>query len=304
MINACRDNEVLDQQFKITLTTRLTEALGKSIVLSRVSRVAGGDINTCFLLESNRGRFFAKTSKHYHAEAMYQAEACGLRTLAKADHCFRIPTPVALGCFEDQQFLVLEALDFSDGQNWSAFGEELVRLHRVSAQSYGWPEDNFIGSTAQINHPSDLWVEFWWQCRLLPQLERAFHNGYRQPLQSYLDPLQHVTQKLLSGYKPLPSLLHGDLWRGNVGFCQDLQPALFDPAPYYGDREADIAMTELFGGFSTEFYSAYQQSWPLDAGYSQRKPLYNLYHLLNHLNLFGAGYLQQCIAMIHNLVGK
>lgn len=295
---------MLDQQSKATLTAKLTEAMGETIVISHVSRVAGGDINTCFLLESNRGNYFVKTSGHIHASAMYRAESYALKVLVEAAHGFTIPHVITLGMLHEQPFLAMEALDLIDGQNWSLFGRELVRMHQVSSQHHGWKGDNFIGSTTQVNRSSDIWSDFWWHCRLLPQLEWACQNGYRQPLHGYLRPLKHVTENLLAGHKPLPSLLHGDLWQGNVGFCQGERPALFDPACYYGDRETDIAMTELFGGFPADFYDAYHRSWPLDAGYQRRKPLYNLYHLLNHLNLFGAGYLQQCIAMIHNLAGK
>jgi fructosamine-3-kinase len=157
-------------------------------------------------------------------------------------------------------------------------GSMLARAHSRPGPRFGWHRDNYIGSSPQQNGWCDDWAEFWRERRLRPQLERA---GLRANL-----------DRLLEGHKPQPSLLHGDLWSGNVGFTKD-GPVVFDPAVYYGDREADLAMTELFGGFSREFYDAYQEVLPLDAGYEKRKHLYNLYHLLNHLNLFGGGYLGQ-----------
>ena len=296
---------MLDHLLRTTVTASLTETLGETIAISRISRVAGGDINTCFLMESNRGAFFVKTSSHIQAAAMFRGEIGNLKALSGAAHDFRVPSPVTQGQVNDQAYLVIEALDFSKEHNWLMFGRELARLHRTSSRRFGWNDHNFIGLTRRVNSWSENWCDFWWQCRLLPQFESACQNGFEQPLTGFMGPLQRVTEKLLAGHQPVPSLLHGDLWQGNTGFCRDgLQPALFDPACYYGDRETDIAMTALFGGFPGEFYSAYQQAWPMDAGYSQRKSLYNLYHLFNHLNLFGAGYLQQCIAVIRKLVAK
>ncbi len=305
MINAYRVNDVLDHPFQTTLITSLAEVLGEAVAVSRISRVAGGDINTCFLLESNRGAFFVKTSAHRQAAAMFRAEIENLNALIGAVHDFRVPAPVTQGWANDQAYLVIQALDFGKTQDWFTFGRELARLHRTSSDCFGWNADNFIGLTRQINRRSKDWRNFWWECRLLPQLESACQNGFEQPLIGFKRSLQSASDTLLAGHHPAPALLHGDLWYGNTGFCREgRQPALFDPACYYGDRETDIAMSELFGGFPDEFYRAYQQSWPMDAGYIQRKPLYNLYHLLNHLNLFGKGYLQQCIAVIRNLLAR
>jgi len=149
------------------------------------------------------------------------------------------------------------------------------------------------GSTPQENGTSASWAEFWRRRRLEPQLVLASRNGYRLEAPP--------VWRLLEGHQPVASLLHGDLWRGNAGFLADGAPVLFDPAVYYGDREADLAMTELFGGFPQEFYEAYSEAWPLGEGYELRKPLYNLYHLLNHLNLFGGGYLAQVRATLRLL---
>ena len=157
-------------------------------------------------------------------------------------------------------------------------GRMLAKLHRVTGPRFGWHRDNWIGLSPQQNGWCDDWAEFFWERRIRPQAERAG--------------LQVSRGGLLENHKPQPSLLHGDLWSGNAGFTAE-GPVIFDPAVYYGDREADLAMTELFGGFPREFYDAYRKEWPVDDGYEKRKPLYNLYHLLNHLNLFGGGYLGQ-----------
>jgi fructosamine-3-kinase len=157
----------------------------------------------------------------------------------------------------------------------------LANAHRRPGPRFGWSRDNYIGSTPQANAWCDDWAEFWRDRRLRPQLELAASKGFDVEMPSL---------HLLENHEPQPSLLHGDLWSGNAGFTAQ-GPVVFDPAVYYGDREADLAMTELFGGFPREFYDAYRKEWPVDEGYARRKHLYNLYHLLNHLNLFGAGYL-------------
>jgi len=198
----------------------------------------------------------------------------GLRALGAV---VRVPRILEHGA----DFIVLERLDLKRNGDWAALARMLARLHRQTGPRFGWHRDNNIGATPQANTWCDDWPEFWQQRRMRPQLELARTNGFRLP-----DPPK------LEGHHPQPSLLHGDLWSGNAGFI-DEGPVIFDPAVYYGDREADLAMTELFGGFPREFYSSYREAYPLDAGYEQRKHFYNLYHLLNHLNIFGAGYLAQ-----------
>ena len=186
-------------------------------------------------------------------------------------------------------FILLEQLDLRRNGDWAALARMLATLHRQTGPRFGWHRDNWIGATPQSNTWCDDWGEFWQEHRMRPQLELARKNGFDIP-----DP-----PKLM--HSPQPSLLHGDLWSGNAGFV-DEGPVIFDPAVYYGDREADLAMTELFGGFPARFYEAYSETFPLADGYETRKHLYNLYHLLNHLNIFGAGYLaqvQRTLGLLH-----
>jgi fructosamine-3-kinase len=168
---------------------------------------------------------------------------------------------------------------------------------------FGWDRDNTIGSTPQLNEPSVDWVTFWRERRLGYQLELAARNGYRGRLKQRGERLLDGLGALLD-HNPVPSLLHGDLWGGNLGYDEAGEPVIFDPACYFGDREADLAMTELFGGFGRRFWAAYQEAWPLSEGYPVRKHLYNLYHVINHLNLFGGGYLSQAESMIDRLLAE
>ena len=171
-------------------------------------------------------------------------------------------------------------------------------------RAVGWRRANTIGATPQINCRSGDWVGFWREHRLGYQLRLAEANGHRGSLQENGARLLSKIPTFFSGYRPLPALLHGDLWSGNVGFDDAGKPVVFDPAVYYGDHEADVAMTELFGGFSGDFYAAYREVFPLDASYAVRKHLYNLYHVLNHLNLFGGGYLGQAERLISELLAS
>jgi fructosamine-3-kinase len=193
-----------------------------------------------------------------------------------------------------EAFLELERLELGAPPDWPGLARAVLALHRTTGERFGWHKDNWIGLAPQRNRWSEDWIGFYRECRLLPQLRRAKLVDEAQPL------LDHLPA-FFEGYRPVPSLLHGDLWHGNAGFTAQ-GPVLFDPAVYYGDREADLAMSELFGGFAREFYAAYRDAWPLDSGYETRRHLYNLYHLLNHLNLFGGGYRGQVKATLQLLL--
>lgn len=263
-------------------------------------RTGGSGPTAIWSLSMSPARFLVKIADPAHAE-MLSAEAEGLRALAGAG-AIRVPAVHANGTAEDAAFLALEWLDIVDGGRGAALGHALAKLHRASAPRFGWHRDNTIGATPQRNDWSDDWAAFFRDCRLAPQLELAAANGYGRRLGAKGECLLAVTAPLLDGHEPAPSLLHGDLWAGNAGRLDDDTPVVFDPATYYGDREADLAMTELFGGFPASFLDAYAAAWPLAPGYPLRRTLYNLYHVLNHLNLFGASYLARVEAMMDELL--
>jgi fructosamine-3-kinase len=255
------------------------------------------------VLESDRARCFAKTNDGSFAAA-FAAEADGLVALAGAG--MRVPKPIAQGEADGSAFLVLAhlALGRSNDASFRELGRRLARLHAHHGTGFGWHRDNFIGLTPQPNAPCASWAGFWQRERLAPQLELAARNGHRGELQALGARVVDATPGLLAGHAPAPSLLHGDLWGGNAGFLSDGTPVVFDPAVYCGDAEADLAMTELFGGFPASFYEGYREERPVDGGYRLRRELYNLYHVLNHLNLFGGGYRAQAERMmVHLLAG-
>jgi fructosamine-3-kinase len=253
------------------------------------------------VIDGGRRRYFAKTNERSQADN-FAAEAEGLAALATAGA--RVPSPLCRGEAGDEAFLVLEHLEMRGTGDYAALGHSLALVHSVRGDAFGWRRDNYIGSTPQINRVSSSWSDFWRDARLRPQLELAKRNGLRARLLEKGGRLVDAIPRLLSSYAPTPSLLHGDLWGGNAGFLAGGAPVLFDPAVYWGDRETDLAMTELFGGFPPGFYSAYAKVAPLDPGYARRKPLYNLYHVLNHANLFGGGYASQAERMIEGLLAQ
>jgi len=252
--------------------------------------------------------YFVKLNRADWA-AMFVAEARGLEDLSAAQ-AVRVPGAICHGVEGDTAFLVCEWLDLSSPAKDSAvlLGRQLAGLHRHTQEGYGWKQDNTIGSTPQINTPESRWCVFWREKRLGFQFELGVKNGFPVSLLSKGENLMAALDALLAGYQPQASLLHGDLWGGNWAADERGDPVLFDPAVYYGDREADIAMTELFGGFPEAFYAAYREAWPLDEAYPVRKRLYNLYHILNHANLFdragGGGYASQAESMIDSLLAE
>ncbi len=266
--------------------------------------VAGGCINSAMTLADDERELFIKLNDASLLE-MFEAEAAGLAALG-ATRTLRVPEPLCTGIAGGQAYLVMEHVPLSGrarGDAAALAGRQLAALHRSTWEQFGWERDNTIGSTPQPNAPSPDWIRFWRERRLGHQLDLARRNGYRGRLQDCGTRLLEGLGTLLD-HAPVPSLLHGDLWGGNMGYGPSGEPVIFDPAVYYGDRESDLAMTELFGGFGGDFYSAYREAWPLDPGYPVRKTLYNLYHVLNHLNLFGGGYLAQAEGMIGRLLAE
>lgn len=258
--------------------------------------VAGGDICSSFKVQSASGEsFFIKT---HSTPGVLEAEFQNLGHLAKAE--LASPEASGLCSVENCTALVLPFLSMTEHGDEALLGQQLALMHRhVSSDGrYGLEYDNYIGANKQINTLHESWADFWWQCRLLPQLRLAESKGISHKVWHNLE---NACTNLLSTHRPQASLLHGDLWSGNKAYQQDATPVVFDPATYYGDRETDIAFTRVFGGFSEGFYRAYQQAWPLLDGWQPRQELYNLYHLLNHLNLFGGGYLPEVHAAVKRL---
>lgn len=235
----------------------------------------------------------------------FEAEAAGLEALRKAG-AVRVPAVHSLGVTDGRACIELEFLDLRglDRASGALLGRQLAELHRHVADRYGFDNDNYIGGSVQENSWRNEWPKFYAERRLRPQLRWAIEHGMDRKLAEQGESLASRLSAFFLDYRPRPSLLHGDLWGGNASALPDGTPVIFDPAVYYGDREADIAMTELFGGFPDSFHAAYRESWPLDPGYEVRKTLYNLYHVLNHFNLFGAGYLGQARRMIGTLLAE
>ena len=318
------------------ISAAITAATEKPFQYASHSSVGGGCINqTCSLRGRNGRDFFVKLNAADKHE-MFAAESTGLEAIA-ATGTMRVPQPVTQGLCGAQSFLVLEYLALQGRGSAAELGEQLAAMHRctslplpgreitsdlaalppsrmassfirdgerVGTSRFGFDRDNFLGTTPQPNGWMDGWVAFWRERRLGCQLRLAAENGYGGKLQTLGERLMDALPAFFDGYAPQPSLLHGDLWGGNHGYLADGTPAIFDPAVYYGDRECDLAMTELFGGYDADFYAAYRAAWPLDVGYAVRKELYNLYHILNHANLFGGGYVRQTEQMMQRLLAE
>jgi protein-ribulosamine 3-kinase len=266
--------------------------------------VAGGSINRCYRWPAAGGALFVKVVARA-ALAALEAEAAGLAALERTG-ALRVPRVRAVGSTSDSAFLALEWLESrpADADSERRLGAGLAALHAVTAPRFGWQRDNTIGRTPQHNDWSDDWTEFFRERRLRPQLALAAHNGLAGLGGERSERLLEALPLLLAGHAPAASLLHGDLWGGNWLATADGEPAVFDPAVYFGDREADLAMTRLFGGFGAAFYRAYQAVTPAAPGAALRADLYNLYHVLNHANLFGGGYVRQAAALIERLLAQ
>lgn len=286
------------------INAQISAEIGLPFTINKASPVGGGCINSAFLIEGNGRKLFVKLNEAGKLP-MFDAEAGGLEEII-ASGTLRVPVPICWGRNDSQSWLVLEYIEMSAASEAgsAAFGSGLAAMHKSSSETFGWRQENTIGATRQINTLSSDWVEFWRQYRLGYQLELALVNGHTGKLQALGEKLMVHLDAFFPGSQPVASLLHGDLWSGNFSFDCAGQPVVFDPAIYYGDRETDIAMTELFGGFPAAFYAAYREVYPLDPGYSIRKTLYNLYHILNHLNLFGAGYGRQAEQMMSRLLAE
>jgi protein-ribulosamine 3-kinase len=286
----------------LSIVEQIEHATGSVFELINVRPLAGGDINSAYCLQGTDLSYFVKLNRA-ETIAMFAAESAGLTELSLT-HTVRVPKPVVHGISGKDAFLVLEYIEFGAPGKSSdrLFGQQLALLHQQPQAYFGWHRDNTIGSTPQPNARTDDWIVFWRTHRLRHQLDLAAAKGYRGRFEVTGRQLCDQLSCFFEGYTPQPSLLHGDLWGGNAATDKQRNPVMYDPACYYGDREADLGMTELFGGFSQDFYAAYREAYPIDQGYVVRKKLYNLYHILNHLNLFGSGYLRQAENMIESLL--
>lgn len=265
-------------------------ATGHSLQVKEVQMKGGGCINQSVRLTTSEGDFFIKWNESADP-TLFEAEVKGLALLQKSN-TLPVPQVIGQGLAAARPFLLLEYLDSRSPRPdyWERLGQGLASLHRISADSYGLDHNNFIGRLPQNNEPLADWIDFFVKRRLEPQLGLAFYQ--QQIGHNFMErfrKLYPLLPKLL--HQEQPALLHGDLWSGNVMAGADGAAWVFDPAAYWGHREMELAFTKLFGGFEQSFYDAYQEAWPLEKGYQDRFDIYNLYPLLVHVNLFGAGYL-------------
>ena len=290
-----------------TLGEVIARVYGDSISIAEKRRVSGGDINEAYLLRLSNGEsvFLKENSKGN--VGFFSAEVEGLKALA-GTKAIGVPVPHAYGTYGDKSFLLMESLESGPMAKdfWERFGHALADMHKADVSAllpkngYGFTKDNYIGAGFQKNTLKDTWVEFFRDCRLLPQLDRARNALTNSDIRQIEHLMEHLDEYLV---KPKhPSLLHGDLWSGNFLVGPDGHAWLIDPAAYVGCAEADIAMTELFGGFSGAFYGAYRESGLILSGYEERRDIYNLYHMLNHLNLFGGSYLYAVERIISRVI--
>ena len=282
------------------IAAAITQATGNSFQIEATNSVSGGCINQGYKISGNGNHYFVKLNQASQLD-MFIAEAMGLKQMF-ATQTITVPEPICWGTAENSSYIVMQWLELSRGDDraWTNMGRQLAAMHQAGiAKRFGWSRNNTIGSTPQINTWMDNWADFFAEQRIGYQLKLAKRNGGNFP-----DTQQVVeaVRKRLADREPQASIVHGDLWSGNAAISVDGAPVILDPATYYGDRETDIAMTELFGGFPGAFYQGYNQEWQLNRGYQQRKSIYNLYHILNHYNLFGGGYGSQAKRIIQQII--
>jgi len=282
------------------ISKQLSEVLLFSYEIKEKTKVHGGDINDCYMISDGEQRYFVKVNRRDFLPK-FEIEAENIRLLHDSRTVF-VPELVLTGTSKDHSFIVLNYLPtkpLDDSKNSFSFGQQLARLHQWGEQKeYGLDQDNYIGATLQPNKWDRKWGRFFAEQRIGWQLQLLREKGINLV---DINEFTQLVQNRLANHQPKPALLHGDLWHGNV--ANSVFGAIcYDPACYWGDRECDIAMTELFEGFQAEFYQGYESVAPLDLGYSERKDIYNLYHLLNHYNQFGGHYLDQSQKLINQIL--
>ncbi|KOO03465.1 fructosamine kinase family protein [Vibrio nereis] len=282
------------------ISQQLSETLMFTFEIVEKTKVSGGDINECYMISDGEQRYFVKVNSREFLPK-FEVEAENIRMMRESNSVF-VPELIFTGNSKNNAFIVLNYLPtkpLDDDKNSYLFGQQLAQLHQWGEQKeFGFDQDNYIGSTLQPNKWERKWARFFAEQRIGWQLQLVKEKGVNLV---DINEFTELVHEHLIGHQPRPSLLHGDLWHGNVANSV-FGPICYDPACYWGDRECDIAMTELFGGFQPEFYQGYESILPLDYKYSERKDIYNLYHLLNHYNQFGGHYLEQSQKLINKIL--
>lgn len=290
--------QVLPDELKKSVELTLTARFEKPVEISEVLSIGGGCINEAYSLKTNTGKYFIKYNSALAYPGMFEKEASGLKILAETK---TIEIPEVIGSAETGKyaFLLLQYIEtgLTSRKFWHDFGIQLADLHRNTCEYFGLDHDNYIGSLVQKNNPHPDFFSFFISERIEPQLIVACNKGaFSQSEIRYFDSLFNTLHNIIPAEKP--ALIHGDLWNGNYMVAANGLPCLIDPAVYYGHREADVAMTQLFGGFQPEFYNSYNQAWPMEKDWQKRMDIFNLYPLLVHVNLFGGSYARQVLQII------
>lgn len=280
------------------ISEQIGQAINQDFICDDIREAKQGDTHQAFKISDGKRRFFVKVNKKRQL-LNFESEVEGLQHL-KDTQLFRVPKVITIGTVSDHSFLVLEHISMTQGDedSWFQFGANLATMHKEQTQEmYGWQEDNYIGQSPQPNKWHKKWGVFFAEQRIGFMLQLLAEKGHKLV---NIDRTVESVKTLLNGHQPSASMLHGDLWAGNTGF-HNQQAVMFDPAFYYGDREADLAMTELFNKFPAAFYQGYDSIWPVEQDYQYRKSIYQLYHLLNHALLFGGHYIQSAESTLKNL---
>lgn len=289
---------MLPDELTKSLESTLTSERGQKVKITDTCPIGGGCINEAHLVHTDSGRFFIKYNSSSAFPGMFEKESEGLNLLAETK-TIDVPEVIATGETGKYAYLLLQFVESGTKKSdfWSDFGTRLAALHQHSAENFGFKHDNYIGSLTQSNLPHPDFISFFIGQRIGPQLKTARDKG--EINHNDIKYFESLFKELPNIFPPeKPALVHGDLWSGNLMVSANGLPCLVDPAVYYGNREADIAMTELFGGFRPDFYDAYNHSFPMEKGWQKRMDILNLYPLLVHVNLFGGGYAGQVIRII------
>jgi protein-ribulosamine 3-kinase len=289
---------MLSDELKKSVESLLSAKTGMDVLITESRAMGGGCINEAFTLKTTAGKFFIKYNSASAFPFMFEKEAEGLKILANTN---TIAIPEVIGTSETGKiaYLIIKYIESGKLTSgfWNEFGTKLANLHRNTIDYYGLDTDNYIGSLVQSNKKHQEFIEFFIEERLEPQLKKARNKGeFSQSDTRYFNSLYKSLHNIFPIEKP--ALIHGDLWSGNLMVTNDGSPCLIDPAVYYGHRESDIAMTQLFGGFQPEFYHAYNLEWPMEKDWQKRIYVFNLYPLLVHVNLFGRSYASQVLRII------